>query len=55
MRRLSPPSPMTPVGVIELAQPRIYNCLSVRCFDLILAALRRFEADRGVHAVLIRV
>ncbi len=43
-----------PVGVIELTRPRIYNCLSVRCFDLILAALRRFEADAAARAVLVR-
>lgn len=43
-----------PVGIIELARPEIYNCLSLRCFDLILSALRGFEADRGIRAVLIR-
>ncbi len=43
-----------PVGVIELARPEVFNCLSVRCFDLILAALHGFEADRAIRAVLIR-
>ncbi len=42
------------VGIIELARPRVFNCLSMRGFDLILAALRHFEADRAVRALLIR-
>jgi enoyl-CoA hydratase len=42
------------VGIIELARPRVFNCLSIRVFDLIRDALRRFEADPALRAVLIR-
>jgi enoyl-CoA hydratase len=42
------------IGVIELARPHIFNCLSRDCLSCILEGLRRFEADRAVRAVLIR-
>ncbi len=42
------------VGVIELARPQIFNCLSQQCFTLILEAVRRFEADPAVQAVLVK-
>lgn len=42
------------VGVIELARPEKFNCLSRRCFELIGAALSRFESDSRIHSLLIR-
>jgi enoyl-CoA hydratase len=42
------------VGIIELARPQIFNCLSQHCFSLILQGLRRFETDRAVRVVLVR-
>ena len=37
-----------------MARPHVFNCLSRQGFSLILQALRRYEADRSIHAVLIR-
>ncbi|MFN0161856.1 MAG: enoyl-CoA hydratase/isomerase family protein [Burkholderiales bacterium] len=43
------------VGVIELARPEKFNCLSLAAFAAIDAALDGFEAtDSGVRAVLVR-
>lgn len=42
------------VGVIELARPKTFNCLSTQTFKDIEAALDDFERDRAVRAVLIR-
>ncbi|MDB5840474.1 MAG: echA10 [Herminiimonas sp.] len=43
------------VGVIELARPEKFNCLSLAAHSAIDAALTQFEqADSGVRAVLIR-
>lgn len=42
------------VGVIELARPSVFNCLSVQGFSEILAALREFEGGPAIRAVLIR-
>jgi enoyl-CoA hydratase len=42
------------VGIVELARPRVFNCLSVEAFNRIRAALRRFEADAAVRVLLIR-
>lgn len=41
-------------GIIELARPRVFNCLSVHAFDLIRQGLRRFESDPAIKALLIR-
>jgi len=44
-----------PVGIIELAQPEKFNCLSTETFLLIDAALRTFEQDSsGVRSILIQ-
>jgi enoyl-CoA hydratase/carnithine racemase len=48
------PSVEGTVGIIELARPAVFNCLSIRAFDLIRGALRRFEADPSVRAILLR-
>jgi enoyl-CoA hydratase/carnithine racemase len=32
----------------------LFNCLSIRAFDLIRTALRRFDTDPSVRAVLLR-
>jgi enoyl-CoA hydratase len=43
------------VGIIELARPEKFNCLSLAAHAAIDAALTQFEqADSGVRAVLIR-
>ncbi|MCO6415224.1 enoyl-CoA hydratase/isomerase family protein [Siccirubricoccus sp. KC 17139] len=42
------------IGVIELARPTVFNCLSVQSYDEILAALRDFEGDPAIRVVLIR-
>lgn len=42
------------VGVIELARPAVFNCLSMQGYDEILAALRDFEGDPGIRVVLVR-
>lgn len=42
------------VGVIELARPKTFNCLSTRTFEEIEAALEWFERDASVRAVLLR-
>ena len=41
-------------GVIELARPKAFNCLSVEAFGEIERALRSFEADANTRALLIR-
>lgn len=44
-----------PVGIIELAQPEKFNCLSTETFLLIDVALRNFEHESsGVRSILIR-
>jgi enoyl-CoA hydratase/carnithine racemase len=42
------------VGIIELARPDKFNCLSSQAWELIDGARRRFEADTGVRAIVIR-
>lgn len=42
------------IGVIELARPAVFNCLSVQGYDEILAALRDFEGDPDIRVVLVR-
>jgi enoyl-CoA hydratase len=42
------------VGIIELARPQVFNCLSMAVAEAAAAALRGFEADPGVRAVLVR-
>lgn len=42
------------VGVIELARPAVFNCLSVQGYDEILAALQDFEGDPNIRVVLVR-
>lgn len=43
------------VGVIELARPEKFNCLSLSVYTGIEAAINEFEqADSGVRAILIR-
>ncbi len=42
------------VGIIELARPEKFNCLSSHAWELIDEARRRFEADANVRAVVIR-
>jgi enoyl-CoA hydratase len=42
------------VGVIELARPQVFNCLSMAVVQGLDSALRGFEADAGVRAVLVR-
>lgn len=41
------------VGIIELARPEKFNCLSMQAWALIDEARRTFEADPDVRAVLI--
>ena len=42
------------VGIIELARPEKFNCLSMRAWELIDDARRRFEGDPTVRAIVIR-
>ena len=42
------------VGIIELARPDKFNCLSLEAWQMIDAARERFEADPAVRAVVIR-
>lgn len=42
------------VGIIELARPEKFNCLSMQAWGLIDDARRRFEADTVVRAIVIR-
>ena len=42
------------VGIIELARPEKYNCLSRMAWQMIDQARSGFEADAGVRAILIR-
>ena len=42
------------VGIIEMARPALFNCLSILGFRQLLAALRSFEADAAVRVVLIQ-
>ena len=41
------------VGIIELARPQVFNCLSVLGFEQLKAALHSFETDRAVRVILI--
>lgn len=41
-------------GIIELSRPDKFNCLTTEVHELIDAARVRFEADRAIHAILIR-
>lgn len=42
------------VGIVELARPEKFNCLSSRAWEQIDLARRDFEARREVRVVLIR-
>lgn len=42
------------VGIIELARPEKFNCLSSRAWELIEKTRRDFEAKRDVRVILIR-
>jgi len=42
------------VGIIELARPQVFNCLSMAAFRQIDAARQAFEADAGVRVILVR-
>ncbi|MFA5630630.1 MAG: enoyl-CoA hydratase/isomerase family protein [Porticoccaceae bacterium] len=42
------------VGIIELARPEKFNCLSRQVFKIIGEALHDFESDRNIRAVLIQ-
>jgi enoyl-CoA hydratase len=42
------------VGVLELARPEKYNALSGELLTELGAALRRFESDKSVRALLVR-
>lgn len=42
------------VGIIELNRPQVFNCLCLAVMEAIDAALRRFEGEEKVRAVLIR-
>ena len=42
------------VGIIELARPEKFNCLSSRAWKLIDHARRDFEARQEVRAILVR-
>ena len=42
------------VGIIELARPEKFNCLSLEVHDRISAARAEFEANREVRSILVR-
>jgi enoyl-CoA hydratase/carnithine racemase len=42
------------VGIIELARPEKFNCLSLEVHDRISAARAEFEANREIRSILIR-
>ncbi len=42
------------VGIIELARPEKFNCLSLQVHECISAARAKFEADRNIRSILIR-
>lgn len=41
------------VGIIELARPEKFNCLSLEAHACIFRAREKFEADRNIRAILI--
>jgi enoyl-CoA hydratase/carnithine racemase len=41
-------------GVVELARPNVFNCLSIEMFDEIGRALREYEQDPSMRALLIQ-
>ena len=43
-----------PVGIIELARPEKYNCLSSRAWTLINGARQSFESDPDARVIVIR-
>ncbi len=43
-----------PVGIIELARPEKFNCLSSRAWELIDQARKDFEADEEIRSILVR-
>ncbi len=54
---MSPPVTATiegPIGIIELARPERFNCMSDAAIRAIDAARERFERDDGVRAILVR-
>lgn len=42
------------VGIIELARPEKFNCLSLEVHECISSARARFEADPDIRSILIR-
>jgi len=42
------------IGIIELARPDKFNCLSIRAFEIIRAALQEFEQDKKIKSILIQ-
>ena len=42
------------VGIIELARPEKFNCLSLEVHERISAARAEFEANPAIRAILIR-
>ena len=42
------------VGIIELARPEKFNCLSLEVHEGIFAARAEFEANRDIRSILIR-
>lgn len=42
------------VGIIELARPEKFNCLSLAVYELVDSARQRFEADGSVRSMLLR-
>ncbi|MBC7137440.1 MAG: enoyl-CoA hydratase/isomerase family protein [Defluviimonas sp.] len=42
------------VGIIELARPEKFNCLSLEVHEHIAAARAKFEANREIRSILIR-
>lgn len=54
---MSPPVTATiegPIGIIELARPERFNCMSDAAIRAIDAARERFERDDGVRTILVR-
>lgn len=42
------------IGIIELARPDKFNCLSIRAFEIIRAAVQDFEQNKNIKSILIR-
>ncbi|MCG8491612.1 MAG: enoyl-CoA hydratase/isomerase family protein [Sneathiellales bacterium] len=42
------------IGIIELARPDKFNCLSIQAFEVIRDAIQEFEQNRDVKSILIQ-